>query len=68
MRAMTSLGLVLLVAGLGTSCRIRSTTTPLAVDQQAPAFTLPNQSGQEVTLSSLTARGPAVLVFNRGHQ
>ena len=47
---------------------IRSTTTPLEVAAQAPPFTLPNQAGQQVALDELTDRGPAVLVFNRGHR
>jgi hypothetical protein len=47
---------------------IRSTTTPLDVADQAPPFSLSNQAGQQVTLDELSDRGPAVLVFNRGHR
>ena len=35
-------------------------------DSPAPAFTLPNASGQPVSLASLRARGPVVLSFYRG--
>ena len=34
--------------------------------QRAPAFTLPNASGREVSLAELVARGPVVLSFYRG--
>lgn len=60
--------LIVLVAGAGASCRIRSSSTPLDVNQQAPEFSLSDQSGQQVTLATLTEGGPAVLVFNRGHR
>jgi cytochrome oxidase Cu insertion factor (SCO1/SenC/PrrC family) len=33
---------------------------------QAPEFSLEDQNGATVTLASLTANGPAVLVFYRG--
>jgi cytochrome oxidase Cu insertion factor (SCO1/SenC/PrrC family) len=33
---------------------------------QAPEFSLEDQKGTTVTLASLTANGPAVLVFYRG--
>ena len=36
------------------------------VGAPAPDFTLPNQSGQPVSLAALRARGPVVLSFYRG--
>ena len=36
------------------------------VGQPAPDFTLPNATGQEVSLKVLLARGPVVLSFYRG--
>ena len=36
------------------------------VGQPAPDFTLPNATGQEVSLKALLARGPVVLSFYRG--
>ncbi len=36
------------------------------VGQPAPDFSLPNASGQEVSLKSLLAHGPVVLSFYRG--
>ncbi len=36
---------------------------PLKVGDQAPDFTLPDTSGQPVTLSTLLRSGPVVLYF-----
>ena len=36
-------------------------------DGPAPDFTLPNQDGEPVTLSTFRGRGPVLLVFYRGH-
>jgi cytochrome oxidase Cu insertion factor (SCO1/SenC/PrrC family) len=33
----------------------------------APDFSLPDETGKATTLTSLTANGPAVLVFYRGY-
>lgn len=41
-------------------------TTTLSVGDAAPAFALSDSTGAEVSLASLTASGPAVLVFYRG--
>ncbi len=38
-----------------------------AVTGTAPEFALVDQTGATATLAALTARGPAVLVFYRGH-
>ncbi len=40
---------------------------PLTVQSQAPAFSLPDPSGQQVSLQALLQQGPVVLVFYRGH-
>src|SRR5215831_16584169 len=37
----------------------------LAVGQSAPAFTLSDQNGKEVSLESLLKKGPVALVFHR---
>lgn len=47
---------------------IRSTTTPLDVAAPAPELGLEDQRGQPITIAELTAEGPALLVFNRGHR
>lgn len=39
----------------------------LRVGERAPAFRLPDQDGRAVDLDNLLARGPAVLLFYRGH-
>ncbi len=38
----------------------------LKVGEKAPDFTLPNVRGEAVTLSTLLAKGPAVIAFYRG--
>ena len=47
--------------------RLSTRAAPLAAGAPAPAFSLPDEQGRTVTLTSLTAQGPAVLVFYRGH-
>ena len=42
-------------------------TSPLAVGEVAPDFTLEDQSGQKVTLSKARGKSPVVLVFYRGY-
>jgi len=39
----------------------------LRVGERAPAFRLPDQDGRQVDLEGLLAKGPAVLLFYRGH-
>lgn len=41
-------------------------TETLSPGDTAPAFSLSDSTGSEVSLESLTASGPAVLVFYRG--
>lgn len=41
-------------------------TQTLSVGDAAPGFSLPDSAGAQVSLASLTASGPAVLVFYRG--
>lgn len=44
-----------------------TTSAPLEEKAAAPDFSLPDQTGKEVTLDSLLDKGPAVLVFYRGY-
>ncbi len=39
---------------------------PVEVRRQAPDFALPDHTGAEVTLRSLLAKGPVVVIFYRG--
>ena len=39
--------------------------TGLAVGQKAPAFTLKDQNGRDVSLATLLKKGPVALVFYR---
>ena len=42
-------------------------TSPVAVGEMAPDFTLQDQRNQTVKLSSARGAAPTVLVFYRGH-
>lgn len=42
-------------------------TSPIAVGEVAPDFTLEDQSGRKVTLSEARGKHPVVLVFYRGY-
>lgn len=50
-----------------TGCRLRTEQAPAAEQALAPDFELPSHEGRAVSLGQLLARGPAVLVFYRGH-
>ena len=41
--------------------------SPVQIGEIAPDFTLEDQNGQKVTLSSARGSAPVVLVFYRGH-
>ena len=40
--------------------------TPVQAQRRAPDFALPDHTGREVTLRSLLAKGPVVVIFYRG--
>jgi peroxiredoxin len=42
-------------------------TPPLEPSVAAPGFTMSSHLGESLSLESLLSRGPAVLVFYRGH-
>jgi len=42
-------------------------TSPVAVGEMAPDFTLADHEGQEITLSKARGKSPVVLVFYRGY-
>ncbi len=52
---------------LAAACRLHTEQPPVAAEARAPDFGLPAHDGRTVTLEELLARGPAVLVFYRGH-
>ena len=63
-------GDVLLTLMFGRTLRLSNLDRPSKVpaDQAtAPDFTLPDQDGRPVTLSSFRGKGPVLLVFYRGH-
>lgn len=42
-------------------------TSPVAVGEMAPDFTLESHQGTKITLSKARAKSPVVLVFYRGY-
>jgi hypothetical protein len=68
--AIALLGTLMVLGALGYIGVHRAIATRGPGDVQggiAADFSLPDTSGTTVTLASLTARGPAVLVFYRGY-
>jgi hypothetical protein len=63
-RALTALVAVALVLS---ACALHTRTPPVEIEATAAEFELLDHAGQAVSLASLTARGPAVVVFYRGH-
>ncbi len=59
---------LVIVLGLLAGClgRLETRAAPMRVQDIAPGFSLQSHQGHEVTLNSLVASGPAVLVFYRG--
>lgn len=49
------------------SAMAEAAASALEVGAKAPPFTLPDSEGGELSLDALRARGPALLVFYRGH-
>jgi hypothetical protein len=60
------LGLALAVACASLAC-VKTRAPSIATNTPAPAFSLPDSAGKNVTLSQLTTNGPAVIVFYRGY-
>lgn len=46
---------------------LKPRSSPVQVGELAPDFTLEDQNGQKVALSSARGQAPVVLVFYRGH-
>ena len=56
-----------LVLATATGCRLETAEAPVPAQALAPELSLLAHDGRTVTLDQLLARGPAVLVFYRGH-
>lgn len=77
MRFKTVAAIMLLIVSLSCSAKLDSTTSdpaelkprssPLAVGETVPDFTLVDQNNQQVTFSSARAGRPSILVFYRGN-
>ena len=57
---------LLFIGGIFGLLRLPATPDALPVRAAAPDFTLPDQDGDPVALSSFRGRGPVLLVFYRG--
>ena len=49
------------------ACRLKTEAPPAEVERSAPDFSLAAHDGTTVSLGQLLERGPAILVFYRGH-
>lgn len=61
------LGLVVSLLGFATACRLQTEQAPVVAEARAPDFGLLAHDGRTVTLEELVSRGPAIVVFYRGH-
>ena len=52
---------------LAAGCNLKTRGPAPAVYAAAPAFSLPAHTGETVSLTNLTEKGPAVVIFYRGH-
>jgi cytochrome oxidase Cu insertion factor (SCO1/SenC/PrrC family) len=61
--------IVLLSVSIAANLKSRSEerSTPVAVGEVAPDFTLEDQSHNKITLSAARGKSPVVLVFYRGY-
>ena len=69
-RSLISLAIVLLLvvtAFAAFGARWQEHSSPVAVGELAPDFTLEDQNGNNVTLSAVRGKSPVVLVFYRGY-
>ena len=70
MKVLTMLLQVILLILIGLSAKTEiyaQRTSPIAVGEVAPDFTLEDQSGNKVTLSDARGKSPVVLLFYRGY-
>ncbi len=58
--------LTLLAALFSTAC-LHTRTPSVATSAPAPAFSLSDSAGKQVSLAELTKNGPAVITFYRGY-
>lgn len=72
MKALTALFQTIVVLSVSMTANLHAPstderTTPVAVGEVAPDFTLEDQNHKKVTLSDARGKSPAVLVFYRGY-
>ncbi len=60
-------GLILVTLLTGCFLLVEPQGTVISVDSKAPAFSLPDQNGQAVSLEGLLKKGSVMIVFYRGH-
>ena len=64
---LVSLSCETLPTGPGGPPDLKPRNTPVQVGEMTPGFSLDDQNGQKITLSSVRASAPTVLVFYRGN-
>jgi len=62
-----ALGTVSALAALSTLACVKTRAPSVATNTSAPAFSLADSTGKQVSLTDLTAHGPAIVVFYRGY-
>jgi len=72
MKTRLTVGLAIVAIGtivtvVACNWRLHTRTPPVLRTQKAPGFSLPDAASNTVTLDTLTATGPAVVVFYRGY-
>ena len=70
MKVVTAFFQTIVLVSISMAANLQSTTihsTPIAVGDVAPDFTLEDQNGHKVTLSDTRGKSPVVLVFYRGY-
>ena len=71
MRMLTALLQIIVLLSVSMAANLNSLSdersTPVAVGEAAPDFTLEDQNNNKVTLSDARGKSPVVLVFYRGY-
>jgi peroxiredoxin len=65
LNGLSLLAAALLSTGLDAAAEATAENSGLPIGQSAPAFTLTDQNGREISLESLLKKGPVALVFHR---
>lgn len=71
MKALTALTQIMVLLSVSMAANVKlpkdERSTPVAVGEAAPDFTLEDQNNHKITLSDARGKSPVVLVFYRGY-